>query len=128
MQIQISWLLQKPTDLDLHCLLRQGMSCLAREGLRCPNIYSKCSNTYIIKTLSFAATKSKLCFHPSEKCLHYKERICSLWEQSLSFSEWSQCKLSQGFTALSTHLGHGQCSSQCKEKQTGTFISMEKYQ
>ena len=26
-------LLQKPTDLDLHCLLRQGMSCLAREGL-----------------------------------------------------------------------------------------------
>ena len=23
-QIQISWLLQKPTDLDLHCLQRQG--------------------------------------------------------------------------------------------------------
>ena len=33
MQIQISWLLQKPTDLDLHCLLRKGMTCLAREGL-----------------------------------------------------------------------------------------------
>ena len=31
MQIQISWLLKKPTDLDLHCLLRQGMSCSARE-------------------------------------------------------------------------------------------------
>ena len=26
--------LQKPTDLDLHCLLRQGMSCSAREGIR----------------------------------------------------------------------------------------------
>ena len=26
MQIQISWLLQKPTDLDLHCLQRQGIS------------------------------------------------------------------------------------------------------
>ena len=25
--------LQKPTDLDLHCLLRQGMMCSAREGL-----------------------------------------------------------------------------------------------
>ena len=25
--------LQKPTDLDLHSLLRQGMSCSAREGL-----------------------------------------------------------------------------------------------
>ena len=34
MQIQISWLLKKPTDLNLHCLLRQGMSCSAREGLR----------------------------------------------------------------------------------------------
>ena len=33
MKIQISWLFQKPTDLDLHCLLRQGMSCSAREGL-----------------------------------------------------------------------------------------------
>ena len=33
-QIQVSWLLQKPTDLDLHCLLRQGMSCSAREELR----------------------------------------------------------------------------------------------
>ena len=32
-QIQISWLLKKPNDLDLHYLLRQGMTCLAREGL-----------------------------------------------------------------------------------------------
>ena len=29
----IADLLQKPTDLNLHCLLRQGMSCSAREGL-----------------------------------------------------------------------------------------------
>ena len=29
-QIQISWLLQKPTDLDLHCLQRQGISGLSR--------------------------------------------------------------------------------------------------
>ena len=29
-----SWLLKKPTDLDLHCLLRQGMSCSARERLK----------------------------------------------------------------------------------------------
>ena len=25
---------EKPTDLDLHCLLRQDMSCSAREGLK----------------------------------------------------------------------------------------------
>ena len=34
MQIQISWRLQKPTDLDLHCLLKKSMSCSAREGLK----------------------------------------------------------------------------------------------
>ena len=30
MQIQVSWLLQKPTDLDLHCLQRQGISGFSR--------------------------------------------------------------------------------------------------
>ena len=30
MQIQINWLPQKPTDLDLHCLQRQGISGLSR--------------------------------------------------------------------------------------------------
>ena len=30
MQVQISWLLQKPTDLDLHCLQRQGISEFSR--------------------------------------------------------------------------------------------------
>ena len=30
MQIQISWLLKKPTDLDLHCLQRQGISGFSR--------------------------------------------------------------------------------------------------
>ena len=30
MQIQISWLLQKPTDLDLHCLQRQGVCGFSR--------------------------------------------------------------------------------------------------
>ena len=30
MQIRISWLLKKPTDLDLHCLQRQGISGFSR--------------------------------------------------------------------------------------------------
>ena len=33
MLIQISWLLQKPTDLDLHCLQRQGYPGSAGQGL-----------------------------------------------------------------------------------------------
>ena len=33
-QIQISWLLQKPTDLDLHCLHRQGISWFSRTRVK----------------------------------------------------------------------------------------------
>ena len=33
-QIQISWLLQKPTDLYLHCLQRQGISGLSRTRVK----------------------------------------------------------------------------------------------
>ena len=34
MQIQISWLLKKPTDLDLHCLQRQSISGLSRTRVK----------------------------------------------------------------------------------------------
>ena len=34
MQIQISWLLKKPTDLDLHCLQRQGISGFSRTRVK----------------------------------------------------------------------------------------------
>ena len=34
MQIEISWLLQKPTDLDLHCLQRQGISGFSRTRVK----------------------------------------------------------------------------------------------
>ena len=34
MQIQISWLLQKPTDLDLHYFQRQGISGLSRTRIK----------------------------------------------------------------------------------------------
>ena len=37
MQIQISWLLQKPTDLDLHCLQKQGISRFSRTRVNINN-------------------------------------------------------------------------------------------
>ena len=45
-QIQISWLHQKPTDLDLHCLQRQGISRFNRTkvtkiDIRCKIIIKK---------------------------------------------------------------------------------------
>ena len=33
-QIQISWLLMKPTDLDLHCLQKQGISGFSRTRVK----------------------------------------------------------------------------------------------
>ena len=50
--------LASPTDLDLHCFLRQGMSCSAREGL---TIYSeepgKCRTAYVFR---FCVISSKV--------------------------------------------------------------------
>ena len=42
MQIQISWLLQKPTDLDLHCLQRQGISGFSRTRVNLHHSMGKC--------------------------------------------------------------------------------------
>ena len=54
-QIQISWLLQKPTDLDLHCLQRQGISGFSR--------------TRVEITL-FIPKKKIAGIHVAEKCQH----------------------------------------------------------
>ena len=43
MQIQISWLLQKPTDLDLHCLQNRIYPGSAGQGLR--NLYVQVTST-----------------------------------------------------------------------------------
>ena len=51
MQIQISWLLQKPTDLDLHCLQRQDISGFSRTRVNVNEIIAP------VKMLSFIAEK-----------------------------------------------------------------------
>ena len=49
-QIQISWLVKKPTELDLHCLQRQGISESARSGLTLFNTYPAVhDNPYLCK-------------------------------------------------------------------------------
>ena len=53
MQIQISWLLQKPTDLDLHCLQRQARSGFSRTRVKtpCPLLIFSWSD-YLIQTVA----------------------------------------------------------------------------
>ena len=49
MQIQISWLLQKPTDLALHCLQKQGISGFSRTKVNClPLIQQFLDTTWVI--------------------------------------------------------------------------------
>ena len=38
---------QKPTDLDLHCLPRQGMTCSVREGLKGTNLLRWRANSFL---------------------------------------------------------------------------------
>ena len=41
-QIQISWLLQKPTDLDLHCLQKQDISGFSRTRVKIQRFFLGC--------------------------------------------------------------------------------------
>ena len=52
MQIQISWLLQKPTDLDLHCLQRQDIFGFSRTRVKSLEI-SGC----VIEVLEYKSTE-----------------------------------------------------------------------
>ena len=52
-QIQISWLLKKPTDLDLHCLQKQGISGFSRTKVKSEYIFYKS----IINRWSVGCTK-----------------------------------------------------------------------
>ena len=62
MQIQISWLLKKSTDLDLHCLQRQGISGFSRTRVNfIPMIHKNDS-------LSIEETKVLACRFVSLRC------------------------------------------------------------
>ena len=58
MQIQISWLLQKPTDLDLYCLQMQGISGFRRTRVKptAPNM----NKQIILISCSYTEVKARL--------------------------------------------------------------------
>ena len=67
-QIQISWLLQKPTDLDLHCLQRQGISGFSRTRVNIQLIFDSWELYLWICAPSL--------------------RICSVWSESSLQALW----------------------------------------
>ena len=50
-QIQISWLLQKPTDLDLHCLKKQYISAFNRTRVNLSGLNCTCCLHYYITSI-----------------------------------------------------------------------------
>ena len=79
-QIQISWLLQKPTDPDLHCLQRQGISGFSRTRvniLSCFSIKTCCWYlSQFTKTLLMITHTIHVCFHEEIRTFFLSE--CSL--------------------------------------------------
>ena len=52
MQIQISWLLKKPTDLDLHCLQRPNISGFRRTRVKSPSSVSDSKQESLLAKLN----------------------------------------------------------------------------
>ena len=59
-QIQISWLLQKPTDLDLHCWQMQDVSGLIRTRVKIKKTAT--CNCFLYLSLYFDTTNTTLVF------------------------------------------------------------------
>ena len=101
MQIQISWLLQKPTDLDLHCLQRQGISGFSRTRVK---------ENLSFWMLQLLGRQPSICkkLSPFEKSyLLLKKNEAKLFEFCIHLK--SACKhrmFLMGFNDTSTFVGH----------------------
>ena len=70
MQIEISWLLQKPTDLDLHCLQMQDISGLSRTRVRI--FLGEGNSSVYLQNVFLGKNNEKQisCCHFSWSCVH----------------------------------------------------------
>ena len=63
MQIQIGWLLQKPTDLDLHCLQKQGISGFSRTRVKLIAFEMNWGTAFPTKLQLYPMKAQKFAFH-----------------------------------------------------------------
>ena len=81
MQIQISWLRQKPTDLDLHCLQGKAYPGSAGQGLRTqiiPSVHRKSSLSpyrLMLSMLAKSFDKKIKIFFQEHKALHFMQNL-----------------------------------------------------
>ena len=93
-QIQISWLLQKPADLDLHCLQRQGTSGVQQDK-------GKLNTILVLKLREHSVNVSKIFWMSGKQCIPWVYTVCSclsvkifsrniiLREEGLNASNWT---------------------------------------
>ena len=99
-QMQISWLLQKPTDLDLHCLQRQGISGFSSARVKSMQNSKPTFITVLSVFLSFLSTFFWASFSFFKTAAYMKKRIVEKLKISihtcwllLGPSWWRICKL-----------------------------------
>ena len=88
-QIQISWLLQKPTDLDLYCLQRQGISGFSRTRFKI--LKGEISNTVYRYLLS-----THLCLASHKRDIGKQCRPTSVWSGSKLFALNTELSIKHG--------------------------------
>ena len=83
-QIQISWLLQKPTDLDLHCLQMQGISGFSRTEVKvkCGKYFPHCK---LLKTLHIFGLIFRFTIFKIKVIRHHAESF-TIWSWVTPFS------------------------------------------
>ena len=112
MQIQISWLLKKPTDLDLHCLQRQGISGFIRTRVK----YFK---------QHYVCTQIKICLNQIDKVLVFNLKVLHhVIYFLISTRKYVQVLITSAFLR---HFEHVQTIYIFWEKQKMLFISIQKY-
>ena len=84
MQIQIIWLHQKPTDLDLHCLQRQDISGTSRTRVKVFfGVYFFFFNCY-----DLALLHSKICLGRFRRACRYILNLWQLHQGVDSLAQW----------------------------------------
>ena len=81
---------QKPTDLDLHCLLRQGMPCSAEEGLTLvllnPNMHclcKQCNPDQLASDLHCLQLSMWICINNLDQVIWLAENLFSMTRLTL---------------------------------------------
>ena len=125
MQIQISWLLQKPTDLDLHCLKRQCISGFSRTRVKSQN-----TDCHKLQTHSTKHTKTKhnityrLLYYFFHLFLeHYSCARQNDLEETLFLEHYSCAR--QNDLEETLFLEHYSCATQNDLEETGYTFSRE---